>query len=89
MLPLRILDVNYEEIVTQSSAKFAQIAKFLDADLRPEPVGSAAVSTDINTASFWQARQPVYRSSLDAWKRFEPYLEPFEKGLKEGAGVMN
>ena len=89
VLPLRILDVNYEEIVTQPSATYSQIAEFLDADWRPEPVGRAAVSNDINTASFWQARQPVYQSSLDAWERFKPYLEPFDKGLKEGADVTD
>lgn len=85
VLPQRILDVNYEDIITRSSATFAQIAEYLDADLRPGLGDKAAVSTDINTASFWQARQSVYQSSLNAWKRFEPYLEPLEKGLSEGA----
>ena len=26
------------------------------------------------TASLWQARQPIYRSSVERWRRYEPWL---------------
>jgi hypothetical protein len=28
----------------------------------------------ITTPSAWQARQPVYRSSVERWRRYEPWL---------------
>jgi hypothetical protein len=28
----------------------------------------------ITTASAWQARQPVYASSVERWRRYEPWL---------------
>ena len=28
----------------------------------------------ITTASLWQARQPIYRSSVERWRRYEPWL---------------
>jgi hypothetical protein len=28
----------------------------------------------INTASLWQARQPIYRTSVERWRRYEPWL---------------
>ena len=28
----------------------------------------------IETASFWQARQPIYASSVGRWRRYEPWL---------------
>ena len=26
------------------------------------------------TASLWQARQPIYRTSVERWRRYEPWL---------------
>jgi hypothetical protein len=28
----------------------------------------------IETASLWQARQPIYRTSVERWRRYEPWL---------------
>ena len=28
----------------------------------------------MNTASVWQVRQPIYRSSTERWRRYEPWL---------------
>ncbi len=28
----------------------------------------------VRTASLWQARQPVYRSSVARWRNYEPWL---------------
>jgi len=30
----------------------------------------------VNTPSKWQARQPIYRSSVARWRRYEPWLGP-------------
>ncbi|MEO8715777.1 MAG: sulfotransferase family protein, partial [Acetobacteraceae bacterium] len=37
----------------------------------------------IRTASQWQARQPVYASSVRRWRRFEPWLGELRE-LEEG-----
>jgi len=28
----------------------------------------------MTTASVWQARQPIYRTSVERWRRYEPSL---------------
>jgi hypothetical protein len=28
----------------------------------------------VKTASHWQARQPIYRSSVERWRRYEPWF---------------
>jgi hypothetical protein len=28
----------------------------------------------VNTASVWQARQPVFASSVERWRRYEPLI---------------
>jgi len=30
----------------------------------------------VNTPSKWQTRQPIYRSSVARWRRYEPWLGP-------------
>jgi hypothetical protein len=31
----------------------------------------------VKTVSMWQARQPVYRSSVERWRRYEPWIGEF------------
>ena len=40
-----------------------------DACLTPERNGRV-----VKTASLWQARQPVYTTSVGRWRRYEPWL---------------
>jgi hypothetical protein len=28
----------------------------------------------VSTASKWQARQPIYRTSVERWRHYEPWL---------------
>jgi hypothetical protein len=30
----------------------------------------------VKTPSKWQTRQPIYRSSVARWRRYEPWLGP-------------
>ena len=79
VLPLSIYDVSYERVVTQPEEVFTEIAEYLD-----RPAGSPAHDSNagaINTASFYQARQPISTKSLQGWKRFEAYLDPLMLGL--------
>ncbi len=46
----------------------------------------------IKTASVWQARQPIYRSSVERWRRYEPWLGPLRALLDDvsvpGSGAV-
>jgi tetratricopeptide (TPR) repeat protein len=72
--PDRFLDVDYETLVVDQEAGSRRLIEFCglewdDACLRPE--GNRRV---VMTASSWQARQPVYRSSVARWRNYEPWL---------------
>ena len=43
-----------------------------DQNLHPEQSEEA-----IQTPSRWQARRPIYTSSVNRWKRYEPWLGAF------------
>jgi tetratricopeptide (TPR) repeat protein len=72
----RFLEVDYEDLTGAHEPVIRLIIAACglawdDACLRPEsnPRG-------VNTPSKWQARQPIYRTSVARWRRYEPWLGP-------------
>jgi tetratricopeptide (TPR) repeat protein len=70
----RFVEVEYEKLVSDREAETRRLIAFCglewdDACLQPQRNERA-----VNTASLWQARQPVYTSSVERWRRFEPWL---------------
>jgi tetratricopeptide (TPR) repeat protein len=75
--PDRLLEIDYEVVVEGKEQSARQIIEFCgldwnDACLRPERNARA-----ITTPSLWQARQPVYRTSIARWRRYEAWLGEF------------
>ncbi len=71
------LEVDYEDLIQDSEATTRRMIEFCGLDwndlcLRPEDNARAVV-----TPSVWQVRQPIYRSSMERWRKFEPWLGPF------------
>lgn len=80
--PGRFLEVEYEELTADPEPAVRKVLAYCgldwnDACLHPEK--NAGV---VNTPSRWQARQPVYRTSVDRWKRYEPWLGEFARLLR-------
>jgi tetratricopeptide (TPR) repeat protein len=70
----RFIDVDYEALTTDPGAQTRRLVAFSglewnEACLCPEQNGRPVL-----TASKWQARQPIYRSSVERWRRYEPWL---------------
>jgi tetratricopeptide (TPR) repeat protein len=80
----RFIEVDYEEL---TSAPEPVIRKMVaacglawhDACLRPE-----ANARPVKTPSKWQTRQPIYRSSVARWRRYEPCLGPLRALVEDG-----
>ena len=70
----RFLEVDYETLTADTEAETRRLVAFLglawdEACLAPERNERV-----IKTASVWQARQPVYKTSVERWRRYEPWL---------------
>jgi tetratricopeptide (TPR) repeat protein len=70
----RMLEIDYEDLVSDPEPTIRRMLEFCnlpwsDACLSPEQNASL-----IRTPSLWQARQPIYRSSNERWKSYEPWL---------------
>ena len=72
----RFLEVDYEELTRAPEPVIRRIIAacglaWHDACLRPECNPRA-----VRTPSKWQTRQPIYRTSVARWRRYEPWLGP-------------
>jgi tetratricopeptide (TPR) repeat protein len=71
-----VFNVSYEEMVSNQAAVTRELLNFCglpwnEGCLRPEE-NRRSVATPSN----WQARQSVYRSSVQRWRHYEPFLGP-------------
>jgi tetratricopeptide (TPR) repeat protein len=85
--PSFLLEIEYEELVATPEPVIRRIIDFCglqwdDACLRPEQNRRV-----IKTASLWQARQPIYGTSVSRWQRYEPWLGVFNSLLPK-AGLQ-
>jgi tetratricopeptide (TPR) repeat protein len=75
----RFIEVDYEELTSEPEPVIRRIIAgcglaWDDACLRPEANPRA-----VRTPSKWQTRQPIYRSSVARWRRYEPWLGPLRE----------
>jgi tetratricopeptide (TPR) repeat protein len=80
----RFLEVDYEKLTSGPEPVIRRIIAACgltwdDACLRPESNPRA-----VNTPSKWQARQPIYRTSVARWRRYEPWLGPLRELIDDG-----
>ncbi len=89
VLPLRVLELDYESLVGNTAANMKRLFTFLGLLAPPaekipasaeKPARSADAPRDaIATASVWQARQGVYASSVGRWKAYAELLPEMER----------
>lgn len=71
-LGIPILELDYEVLVADPEAVMAELCRFIGV---PMPVtGAAGAEAPVQSASVWQARQPVYATSVGRWRHYAPYL---------------
>ncbi|MHB8637556.1 MAG: tetratricopeptide repeat-containing sulfotransferase family protein [Fimbriimonadaceae bacterium] len=71
------LEVNYEALVDDPETHSREMVAFCGLEwdascLRPE-----VNSRPVKTPSFWQVRRPIYRTSKERWRNYEPWLGAF------------
>jgi tetratricopeptide (TPR) repeat protein len=75
----RFIEVDYEDLTRAPEPGIRRIIAACglawdDACLRPENNPRA-----VKTPSKWQTRQPIYRTSVARWRRYEPWLGPLRE----------
>ncbi len=77
-----MLDVPYEELVSDQEGWSRKILEFLDLDWDTRVLSFHETQRPVATASFWQVRQKVYNNSVHRWRHYEKFIGPL-KSLKK------
>ncbi|HUN74583.1 MAG TPA: sulfotransferase [Steroidobacteraceae bacterium] len=86
LLPGRILDVAYEDVVTALEPTTRRMLDELGLPFEPACLEFHLNPAPVITTSSVQVRQPLYASSLDQWKHYAAELAPVRARL-ERAGI--
>ena len=86
VLPGRILDVAYEDVVTALEPTTRRMLEDLDLPFEARCLEFYSNPTPVQTNSSVQVRQPLYDSSLNSWQHHATQLEPVRAYL-EAAGI--
>jgi tetratricopeptide (TPR) repeat protein len=83
-LPRPPLEVEYEALIADQEDQSRRIVAHCGLDWDPRCLAFHETERAIGTASVWQVRQPIYRSSVRKWRRYEAHLGPLLEALGPG-----
>ncbi|MEL7185774.1 MAG: sulfotransferase [Pseudomonadota bacterium] len=81
VLPGFVLRVQYEDVVDDLESEVHRILDFCELSFEDACVDFYKTKRSIRTPSAEQVRQPIYKSGLEQWRNYEPWLEPLKEAL--------
>jgi len=82
VLPLSILEIDYETLVGNLEQESRRLIDFLGLDWDPACLSFHETNRAVLTASHWQVRQPLYSRSVGRWRHYRRYLGPLLRALE-------
>jgi hypothetical protein len=70
----RWIDVDYEEATSAPEAIARRLVAFSGLEWDAACLAPERNPDAVRTANKWQARQPVYRTSVERWRKYEPWI---------------
>lgn len=77
-----IVDVEYEKLVLEPEYYIEKLVTDCGLQWEPGCLRFYEVNRPVFTASYAQVRKPIYVSSIDRWKTYEPHLDSLKELLK-------
>jgi tetratricopeptide (TPR) repeat protein len=81
VLPLRICEVAYEDLVADQEGVSRRFVEFCGLEWDDRCLAFEENRRPVQTASKLQVRRPVYASSVGRWRRYAAHLEPLRQAL--------
>ena len=75
----RYRELCYEDLVADPEPVLRGLLEFCGLEWNEACLHPEDNPRTVRTPSFWQVRQPLYRSSVHRWERFRDFLGPFER----------
>ncbi len=84
---LPVLEFKYEELTADPEAQVRRLLDFLGLDFDEKCLEFHRSKRTVSTASRDQVRQPIYKSSVARWQRYEKHIGPMLDVLREGGAI--
>jgi len=81
VLDIPMLEIDYEALVADQETMTRALLEYCDLEWVERCLRFFDNKRVVSTASYDQVRKPIYASSIDKWKCYEPYLEPLIESL--------
>jgi hypothetical protein len=86
-LPRNYLEVHYEDVVDDAEREARRLLEFCELPWDPQCLAFHVNAAPVATASSVQVRQPIYRTALERWRRYDRELAPL-RALFAAEGVL-
>ncbi|WP_338890861.1 sulfotransferase [Aeromonas rivipollensis] len=80
LFPGEILEVRYEDVLADPEREARRMLDYVGVAWEPQILNFSELQRPVKTASVWQVRQPLYKSSMARWARYEAHLAPLIRG---------
>jgi tetratricopeptide (TPR) repeat protein len=87
VLPVPMLEIDYEETVSDTEAVARRMLEFIGLNWDPACLAPHRSDRLVRTASVTQVRKPVYRDSVARWQRYEFYLADLFRQIDAWTGT--
>jgi Sulfotransferase family len=81
--PQTLLDIRYEALVDDPEGSSRRMLEHIGLAWDPRCLEFYRTDRPVLTASNWQVRQPINKSSVERWRRYERFLAPLRAALAE------
>jgi hypothetical protein len=79
---LRLHEVNYSDLISDQESVSRSMIEFIGLEWDPRCLEFYKSERNVKTASLWQVRQPIYKSSVERWRNYEKHLGPLIEALR-------
>ena len=84
VLPGFVRDIRYEDLIADQEAQSRALVADCGLEWDDRCIAFHEAKRQVRTASAAQVRQPIYKSSIEQWRRYEKGLKPLLDRLEQG-----
>ena len=82
VLPGKVLDVQYQEVVADLEGQVRRILEYCELEWEESCLRFHETSRSVKSASSEQVRRPIYASAVNTWRHYEAHLGPLIETLE-------
>jgi len=81
VFPGRIYDIKYENLINDQEVETRNLVKHCGLSWDDHCLSFYKTQRNVSTLSWTQVRKPIYKDSVQLWKKYEKHLDPLRSIL--------